>query len=170
MIAASDAGIEDTMGDAEYERRRLEARTPSEIADTHMFVGARSHVNDHILSRLGVRRVLCVHSSCRFAENALYTTHHCALSDFGDTDVSSPEAEALAACFAQIDAAASAGERILVHCSQGINRSPTVVMAWLIVRRQWTLARAHEHVCASRTQVLLVLSTVLAFYFYLDFI
>lgn len=155
MIPASDAGRDDTtMDDDECERLRLEARSPSAIADTHILVGARSHVNDHILSRLGVRRVLCVYSSCRFAANAPYTTHHCALSDYGDTDISAPETEALAACLAQIDAAATAGERILVHCSQGINRSPTVVMAWLIVRRQWTLARAHEHVCACRTQVL----------------
>ena len=152
-ITAADHDDADTMDDEEYERRRLAARSPSEIFDTHVFIGARSHAVDEILSRLSIRRVLCVHSSCRFPENAPFTTHHCALSDYGDTDMSTPEAAALVACFAHIDAAATAGERILVHCAQGINRSPAIVMAWLIVHRQWTLARAHEHVCAHRTQV-----------------
>ena len=55
-------------------------------------------------------------------------------------------------CFKVLEACQKAGGRCLVHCSQGVNRSPSVVVAWLMCskRTRWSLKDAWTHVKARR--------------------
>ncbi len=55
-------------------------------------------------------------------------------------------AERLDNCFDFIDRGRQAGGRVLVHCLQGISRSPTVVIAYLMRKRGWSLDEAMAHV------------------------
>jgi protein-tyrosine phosphatase len=70
------------------------------------------------------------------------------LSDFGSDDLESRMPE----CFAVLDECRRAGGRCLVHCSQGVNRSVSVVLAWLMCSPDtfWSLADAWVHVRARR--------------------
>lgn len=42
------------------------------------------------------------------------------------------------------------GARVYLHCTAGLNRSPTIAVAWLARHRQMTLAQAYEHVTSRR--------------------
>ncbi|KAK0707825.1 protein-tyrosine phosphatase-like protein [Lasiosphaeris hirsuta] len=52
-----------------------------------------------------------------------------------------------------IDKAASAGGKVLVHCSAAISRSPTIVAAYLMKSRGMSLREALEVVAAARESV-----------------
>merc|ERR1711879_281491 len=40
----------------------------------------------------------------------------------------------------------SRGGAVLVHCREGLSRSPSTVIAFLMKKHSWTLARAYDHV------------------------
>jgi hypothetical protein len=56
----------------------------------------------------------------------------------------------LAACVAALDRLVTAGHRVYVHCTAGINRSPTVVIAWLHAHRGLPVAAATAQVTGRR--------------------
>eukprot|EP00746_Dinoflagellata_sp_MGD_P164927 gnl/MRDRNA2_/MRDRNA2_93897_c0_seq1.p1 gnl/MRDRNA2_/MRDRNA2_93897_c0~~gnl/MRDRNA2_/MRDRNA2_93897_c0_seq1.p1 ORF type:complete len:190 (+),score=16.80 gnl/MRDRNA2_/MRDRNA2_93897_c0_seq1:212-781(+) len=92
------------------------------------------------------------------------------LSDFGDDDIFSdgtaPEGWGESAeyanftrgkaitkyrqagrCFDFLDTAMEKPEsRVLVHCAMGVNRSATIVIAYLMKSKRWTLGRSFHHV------------------------
>ncbi len=45
----------------------------------------------------------------------------------------------------------AAGRKVYVHCNAGINRSPSVVIAWLVAHRGMTLAAATDQVMERRS-------------------
>ena len=55
-----------------------------------------------------------------------------------------------ARCRPRIAEALAGGGRALVHCAAGISRSSTIVLAYLVARRGYTLREAFEHVHARR--------------------
>lgn len=57
------------------------------------------------------------------------------------------------AAFAFLDAARSRGARVLVHCQEGISRSSTIVIAWLMARQGLSLQDAYAWVKAQRKQI-----------------
>jgi protein-tyrosine phosphatase len=52
-----------------------------------------------------------------------------------------------------IDDVAQKGERILVHCHQGISRSATIIIAYVMRRDRLTLQKAYELVKSRRELV-----------------
>jgi protein-tyrosine phosphatase len=53
-------------------------------------------------------------------------------------------------CVAAVEQILEAGETLYLHCTAGINRSPTVAAAYLYGCLHWPLERALEHVRGSR--------------------
>jgi protein-tyrosine phosphatase len=49
-----------------------------------------------------------------------------------------------------IDVAISAGRRVYLHCNAGMNRAPTIAIAYLHVHRQLPLHEARDFVKARR--------------------
>ena len=45
----------------------------------------------------------------------------------------------------------NATNRIFVHCESGISVSPTIVMAWMMVRKHQTLSTAYTHVINNKS-------------------
>jgi hypothetical protein len=56
-------------------------------------------------------------------------------------------------CLFPPEDAASSGERVLVHCVQGMSRSATVVIAYLMKKHKWTLSQALDYVKERRSCV-----------------
>ncbi len=48
----------------------------------------------------------------------------------------------LPACARSLDELLAAGHRVYLHCSAGVNRSPSVAIAWLVWRRGMSLKEA----------------------------
>lgn len=111
----------------------------------YLLLGTTYHArNDALISRLGISHILNVKESARYPEQASYRYLHVPLSDYGDTELD----EVLPQCFAFIDEAKNTGGKVLVHCRYGMNRSPTIVVSYLLVREGLTLLTALETVCA----------------------
>lgn len=137
----------DELSESEYTQKLLAYRLPSRILPT-LYLGERSHATSRITTPLGITHILNVDTSCRFEEEAKYELCHQPLSDYGETDL----ATFLPPCFSFLTKAMNENGIILIHCRQGINRSPTVTIAFLMYVHKWSLARAYRHVTSIRTQ------------------
>lgn len=71
------------------------------------------------------------------------------MSDYGDSDVLNIAKQ----CFSFIESARKNNENILVHCRGGLNRSPTIVIAYLMVKRKMTLGDAYNLVKSKREKM-----------------
>jgi len=72
-----------------------------------------------------------------------FTYLHLPVRDFGqDPGISRIFPKA----FAALEEAEREGRPVLVHCAVGANRSATLVIAWLIKSRGWTLRESWEYV------------------------
>lgn len=99
---------------------------------------------DDVLTERNVGRVLCVKDSSRVYVGPRRWLH-VPMSDHGDTplDVVLPK---IMWFLANSRRAAADGIATLVHCSQGVNRSTTCVLLWLLVGEGMTLCEAWAHV------------------------
>ena len=140
--------------DDDFEEIRRSFLYPSEV-DEFLFVGSyRQAQNAKVLRELGITAVLCVKDSCRYPETGSALAYkHVPLCDFGKQDIcggaggdAASELSPLQVCAAFIARNRAAKRATLVHCSQGLNRSPTVAIGVLMLARRWTLARAFAHV------------------------
>jgi len=78
----------------------------------------------------------------RFVDGHVISYNHVPISDYGDTHITCVMHE----CFAVIDEARAAGKNILVHCQGGVNRSPTIVIAYLLYNFRWDLQTCLDYV------------------------
>ena len=123
--------------------------TPAEILP-YLFLGSRYHArNPLLLKRLGITHVLNVMESCRFEETTDRIQLHIPLSDYGDTNLRG----SLEECFAFIEQAQAAGGRVLVHCRYGMNRSPAVVLAYLVLKLGRALDETYCELREKRAEV-----------------
>jgi len=56
----------------------------------------------------------------------------------------------LPACVDELERLISGGEVVYLHCTAGVNRSPTVAVAYLHWKSHWPLEKALEHVQGCR--------------------
>lgn len=77
----------------------------------------------------------------------LFTYHTTKIKDRENEDIF-PLFEA---SYHTLEAVREAGGRVLVHCVQGISRSSSVVIAYLMRSREWSLKKAYEHCRAARS-------------------
>ena len=45
-----------------------------------------------------------------------------------------------------IDSVVKSGGAVLVHCREGLSRSPSTIIAYLMTKKGWSLAKAYDHV------------------------
>ncbi|GAB5353693.1 hypothetical protein AAMO2058_000056100 [Amorphochlora amoebiformis] len=70
------------------------------------------------------------------------------MSDYGTTAL---DKDHLTKCFSFIDKALDSKEsNVLVHCFAGVNRSATMVIAWLMSHNGWSVERSLKHIRLSR--------------------
>lgn len=141
--------------DDEHKERIRKLRTPDKI-NNYIYLGDRLHgAAERVMKEHGITHVLNVHHSCRFPPpNAPWVFLHVPVSDYGDSDLGSVDSKTLRMCFAFMQKAKEENGVVLVHCRKGINRSPTIVIAWLMCNEGMTLKKAHTLVqqcrpCAS---------------------
>ena len=129
------------------QRLRRSYRTPSLIVPG-VYIGNYKQIFDaRMLAERKITHLLCTSQSMRVRDDDMACAH-APLDDRGRTDLSAVFEKA----FSFIDKALSTGGSVLVYCRQGVNRSPTVVMGWLMKNKQWTLKQAYEYVQAKRPQ------------------
>lgn len=106
-------------------------------------------------SDLGVGTVLCLQDEADLAGkflrlSELRASYAAQQLDFRHVPVTDGDAVALAAALVDIVAlvreAIDAGKRIYVHCNAGMNRAPTVAIAYLHVHEDMPLTQAHDFV------------------------
>merc|ERR1711988_1528272 len=127
------------MGD---KSRYSAADTPSQVLPW-LFVGTRWHASQlDWLAKDKVKNVLNVvggsYPSSFTKEN--YLMHP--MCDYGTNELSVD----IDICFKFLDTVKKRKEKVLVHCQMGSNRSPTVVIAYLVKVEGWPLRQALLHV------------------------
>ena len=102
--------------------------------------------NERRLSTLGISRILNVSDSARFPDDTSIVLKHIPVSDFGDTNL----VPIFTVANTFISAAKLDDVPVLVHCRHGQNRSPTVVVAYLMEREGMSLKDAYHLVSTAR--------------------
>lgn len=123
---------------------------PNEILDDFLYLG--NHVdakNKKHMELLGISSVMNVSSDVENFHPDAFQYVNFVLPDEETADISKFFADA----FAHLDQVHKASGRVLVHCHQGVSRSATVVFAYLIHTRGWTLKQTYDHVKSRRKQV-----------------
>ncbi|KVH93171.1 protein-tyrosine-phosphatase IBR5 [Cynara cardunculus var. scolymus] len=117
---------------------------PSEILQGFLYLGSYDNASrSELLKTLGISRVLNTVPACQNLYKNSFT-YHC-LPD-SPTLAFNDAVEFLEQC--EKDKA-----RVLVHCMSGKNRSPAVVMAYLMKSRRWTLDQSYQWVKEYRPSV-----------------
>ncbi|KAK5662230.1 hypothetical protein OQA88_8135 [Cercophora sp. LCS_1] len=104
--------------------------------------------NAEFLKREGITHVLSIGKSPA-ARHEEITYERISLTDEED----SPITEAVKSASDIIDKIASAGGKVLVHCSAAISRSPAVVAGYLMAKRGMTLRESLETLVQARDVV-----------------
>ncbi|KAL8189183.1 hypothetical protein R6Q57_028749 [Mikania cordata] len=117
---------------------------PSEILPEFLYLGSYDNASrSELLKTLGICRVLNTVPACQNLYKNSFT-YHC-LPD-SPTLAFDNAVEYLEQC--EKDKA-----RVLVHCMSGKNRSPAVVMAYLMKSRRWTFDQSYQWVKERRPSI-----------------
>lgn len=122
---------------------------PSKILE-HLYLGSQYNAaSKKQLGSLEVKRVLDLKERHVTTDDPDLNVRAVPMSDHGDTTI----VEILPECFKFIEDAKSNEEIILVHCRGGVNRSATIVLAYLMKYNGMTLREAWEYVRNRRPSV-----------------
>lgn len=121
--------------------------SPDQVMEYMLLGDGRMGGSAVTMAKWKITHVLNVHHSCRYPPaSAPYKFLHVPVDDYGHTELSRSSSDTLRKCFKFIEKGRSEGGRVFVHCRKGVNRSPTIVLAWLVQVEGWTLKKAYEHV------------------------
>ncbi|KAL1503465.1 hypothetical protein AB1Y20_011949 [Prymnesium parvum] len=129
----------------------LASRTPalSDLGGGILLGAGRAACDEQLLERARVTHVLNAADDVPRAAATAQLTYRClGVADFG-ADVGISRVFEEAAAF--VRSALREDGRVLIHCANGSNRSPTVAIAVHMILFDWTLAAAWEHVSSQRT-------------------
>ncbi len=127
-----------------------QSQPPSEILPYLYIGGVGDSLNQKLLADLKITHVLNVRESPPHPHDQFKGSFlHVAISDYGGTDLRS----AVPACISFINTARDEGGHMLIHCAFGQNRSPTVVVAYLMLEFGWELQKALEFVSKRRAKI-----------------
>lgn len=133
-----------------------------DIVSGKLLVGSRPEDAGDVeqLRKLGVSAVLSLQSDSDLNRTGLswaaiwrlqmeqgIEVHRHAITDFNPQDL----IDKLEEVVALLDDLAARHERVYVHCTAGVNRSPTVCIAWLFMRQARTVDEAVKEVLRRRT-------------------
>jgi protein-tyrosine phosphatase len=107
------------------------------------YLDARDENNLH---ENGITHILNVKDSFRYPDPNRFSFLHVPLSDYGETSLEG----ILGRCSEFINNARDAEGKVLVHCALGSNRSPTVVIAYLMTTLRRPLLDCFSHVIRCR--------------------
>mmetsp|Transcript_3355 Transcript_3355/g.7868 ORF Transcript_3355/g.7868 Transcript_3355/m.7868 type:complete len:434 (-) Transcript_3355:211-1512(-) len=131
----------------ESERIRRAYRIPSQILE-HLFVGTYAQSCDHsMLREKGIKYLLSLKGSSRVPPRD-FRLCHLPVSDYGRTHLPT----AFKTAFPFIDRAISEKAGVLIFCSQGVNRAPTMTLGYLMYSKRWPMKECYEYVRSKRPQ------------------
>jgi len=121
----------------------IDTAVASEILPYLLIGNQRDAANRERLTELGVTHVLNVTAQLplHFESDGI-TCKRLSASDSGSQNLKQYFAEAIEF----IDNAREANGRVLVHCQAGVSRSPTIVIAYLMAKKQQNLSEAFSFV------------------------
>ncbi|XP_020272885.1 dual specificity protein phosphatase PHS1 isoform X2 [Asparagus officinalis] len=115
---------------------------PSLVAGNLFIGGALAARSKHTLQHLGITRILCLCSN----EIGQSDTQYPDLFDYKNFSISDHDDSNISGLFVEasdfIDNVAQCGGKVLVHCFEGKSRSATIVLAYLMLRKNFTLLQA----------------------------
>eukprot|EP00002_Diphylleia_rotans_P004674 TRINITY_DN13562_c0_g1_i1.p1 TRINITY_DN13562_c0_g1~~TRINITY_DN13562_c0_g1_i1.p1 ORF type:complete len:171 (-),score=37.87 TRINITY_DN13562_c0_g1_i1:114-626(-) len=113
-----------------------------------LFVGSQfAAANEEALRAHNVKHILCVTTGVEVTPPEGVTVHTIPIRDVGSEDIT----PSLDKCYETVAEAIKEGG-VLIHCSLGISRSPTVTTAYLIKSQKLSFDEAFDKVKQARPQ------------------
>lgn len=123
---------------------------PNEIVSDKVYLGNHVDADNKLhLGHLQVKHVMNVSNDVENLHTGEFNYTRISLPDNEEEDIGQHFERA----FAFLDEAESKGERVFVHCHQGVSRSATIVLAYLMKKNDWSLKQAYSYVKDKRKQI-----------------
>lgn len=122
-----------------------EQDNPSEVLPT-IYLGSKDDIAKVTrLKEIGITHILCVSSGKpqKLDGVKLLTV---VMADNGNSQLR----DIMKRSFPFIEESQKKGNKLLIHCNLGQNRSPTLLIAWLMTKKRWTFYHAHKYVKKAR--------------------
>lgn len=123
---------------------------PNEIVSDRIYLGNHVDADNKLhLANLQIKHVMNVSNDVENLHSDDFNYARISLPDNEEEDIGQHFERA----FAFFDEAESKGERVFVHCHQGVSRSATIVLAYLMKKNGWSLKQTYVYVKDKRKQI-----------------
>lgn len=137
--------------------RKIDEKSPGYVVDTkpdsipaqiieNLFLGSQDCCDNGVLDLYDITNVLSVGVEAPIKYPNI-TYKFVEILDLPDTNLN----QYLENCISFIQTILDKGEKVLVHCNAGVSRSASVVIAYLILKRNFSFEKAYETVKMSRS-------------------
>jgi len=125
-----------------------EHENPTEILPT-IFLGSKEDsAKVTRLKEIGITHILCVMSGKQ------YDVQGCKLLTVPMADNGKSNLESIMKrSFPFIEESQQKGNKLLIHCKLGQNRSPSLLISWLMSKKRWSFYSAHRFVKQARAMI-----------------